>query len=293
MSYNGADLIFPHLGIVIEHLGRSITLPGGFTIAYYGMIIAAGMLVGVWFAGLDYRRKGLSSELISDYAIFAIPLGIIGARIYYVIFEWEYYRGDLLKMINIREGGLAIYGGVITGIIVAIIFTRIKKLNFLCFTDSFVLALLIGQVFGRWGNFFNCEAFGGYTDSLFAMRIKEVLVSNTSMISDELRAHMISDAGFNYIQVHPTFLYESCWNLVTLLVLIWFGRHRQTSHGQVFGTYLITYGIGRFLIEGLRTDSLLLPGTGIAVSQLVSVLLLAAGILIHIYTARHKGSPAD
>lgn len=281
MSYQGADLIFPHLGIVIEHMQNHITLPGGFQIAFYGIIIGIGMLCGLCVSRWDAKRRGQDPDFYLDFALYAIIFSIIGARIYYVVFQWDYYSAHPSHILNIREGGLAIYGGIIAAFLTAFVYTRVKHFPFLKLADTGVLGLITGQCIGRWGNFFNCEAFGGYTDSLLAMRIKESIV-NPNMISDAVRQHMIIDNGISYIQVHPTFFYESMWNLCALLFLIWFGRHKQTWTGQIMTLYLLLYGIGRFFIEGLRTDQLLIPGTSLAVSQCLSAVLavFAAGLLL-------------
>jgi phosphatidylglycerol:prolipoprotein diacylglycerol transferase len=282
MSYNGADLIFPHLGIVIQNMHNHITLPGGFTIAFYGIIIGIGMLLALLVIERDAVRHGCDPGIYYDYFLIAITTGVIGARIYYVIFQWEYYRGDILKIINIRQGGLAIYGGILAALLAAVIFCRVRNYPFFKLSDSAVLGVLTGQILGRWGNFFNCEAFGGYTDSLFAMRIKEAIV-NPSMISDAVREHIILDNGIRYIQVHPTFLYESCWNLAALISLYNYGRKKELGSGNVTIGYFLLYGIGRFLIEGLRTDQLKIPGTVIPVSQALSacIVILMAGLIIY------------
>ena len=285
MSYSGADLIFPHLGIVINKLSRSVELFGGFTIYYYGIIIAIGMLCGIGMAVWDARRRQQDPDFYMDFAIYAIIISVIGARIYYVIFDWDLYKNDLLSIFNLRKGGLAIYGGVIAAFATAFVYSKLKKSPFLMLSDTGVLGLITGQIIGRWGNFFNCEAFGGYTDGLFAMRIKESLV-NPSMISQELMDHRIWDGGVSYIQVHPTFLYESCWNLCSLIFLIWYGKHRQKWQGEVTCLYLMLYGFGRFFIEGLRTDQLLIPGTSLAVSQCLSAVLFIFALSVFIVQRR-------
>ena len=286
MSYHGADLIFPHLGILIRHLPNHITV-FGFRIAFYGIIIGTGMILGLLLAQWDARRRGQDPDIYLDFALYAIIISIIGARIYYVAFQWDYYSAHPDQILNIRGGGLAIYGGIIAAVLTALVYTRIKKLSFFQLADTGVLGLLCGQILGRWGNFFNCEAFGGYTDSLFAMRIREALV-NPSMISPEVAAHRIMDNGVAYIQVHPTFLYESVWNLASLLFLIWFGKHKQKWTGQILALYFLLYGIGRFFIEGLRTDQLLIPGTTLAVSQCLSALLAVLAAAALLYRSRRR-----
>ena len=276
---NGADIRFVHLGIAIEHLKSSISV-FGFRIAFYGIIIGIGMLAGIWIAQSDAKRRGQDPELYLDFALYAIICSIIGARLYYVIFEWDYYKNNLLQIFNLRAGGLAIYGGVIAGAITMIVYTRMKKVSFFSMADTGVLGLVTGQIIGRWGNFFNCEAFGGYTDSLLAMRIRRALVHDNMLNADVLN-HRIVENGVEYIQVHPTFFYESCWNLCLLLFMLWFRRYKKYD-GQMLWIYLLGYGIGRFWIESLRTDQLILFGTGLPVSQALSLVLIlvAAGNLI-------------
>ena len=276
---NGADIRFVHLGITINHLKSSISV-FGFRIAFYGIIIGIGMLAGLWIAQSDAKRRGQDPELYLDFALYAIICSIIGARLYYVIFEWDYYKNNLLQIFNLRAGGLAIYGGVIAGTITMIVYTRMKKVSFFSMADTGVLGLVTGQIIGRWGNFFNCEAFGGYTDSLLAMRIRRALV-NDNMLNADVLSHKIVENGVEYIQVHPTFFYESCWNLCLLLFMLWFRRSKKYD-GQMLWIYLLGYGIGRFWIESLRTDQLILFGTGLPVSQALSLVLIlvAAGNLI-------------
>ena len=283
---NGADLSFVNLGITIGHLENGVTV-FGFRIAFYGIIIGCGMLAGIWLARCDAIRRGQDPELYLDFALYAIIFAIVGARAYYVLFEWDAYKDDLLQVFNLRDGGLAIYGGVIGAVVTLIIFTRIRKQSFFSMADTGVLGLVLGQIIGRWGNFFNCEAFGGYTESLLAMRIKRSLV-NPSMISQELLDHLIVDQGVEYIQVHPTFLYESCWNLCLLIFMLWY-RKRKKFNGEMLFIYLLGYGLGRSWIEGLRTDQLLLFGTGLPVSQCLSVILAAGAACILIWKHRQLG----
>ena len=277
----GYDLRFVHLGITIEHLQNHITI-FGFSIAFYGIIIGIGMLLGITLAARDAERRGIGEDTVYDFALLGIVFGVIGARLYYVFFRWDNYRGNLLEILNLRAGGLAIYGGVIGGILSLMVYCRRKKQNFLNLADSLILGVLVGQILGRWGNFFNAEAFGRYTDSLFAMQLRRDIV-NPIMIDSALLQHLVRVNGVDYIQVHPTFLYESVWNLCLLLFLLWY-RPKKRFTGEMFFLYLGGYGLGRVWIEGLRTDSLLLPGTGIAVSQalagvcvLVALLCILAG----------------
>ncbi len=287
MSFQNYDLYFPNLHIGIEHLVNHISI-FGFPIAFYGMIIGCGMLLGLFVATKEYVRSGYKADDIQDFALWVIVLGIIGARIYYVIFEWDYYSKHLLEIPNIRQGGLAIYGGVLMALFTCIVYTRKKKLDFFPMADAGVLGLILGQAIGRWGNFFNAEAFGGYTDSLLAMRIKESIV-NPAMINENVRSHILLLDGISYIQVHPTFLYESVWNLCVFFFLLWFSK-RKKFKGQVFLLYLGLYGFGRFFIEGLRADSLMLFGTGIAVSQALSLVLVLASVILQIFFLKKNSS---
>lgn len=272
-----ADISFVNLGITIEHLRNSFTI-FGFRIAFYGIIIGIGILAGIYMAQSDARRRGQDPEIYLDFALYGIVFSIMGARLYYVIFAWDTYKDNLLEILNLRGGGLAIYGGVIAAVITLIVFTKVKKLSFFSMADSGCIGLITGQIIGRWGNFFNCEAFGGYTNNLFAMRIKRSLVSE-SMISQDLINHMIVENGIEFIQVHPTFFYESVWNLGVLIFMLWY-RKRKKFDGEMLWIYLLGYGVGRFWIEGLRTDQLILFGTGIPVSQALSMILVLAAVSV-------------
>lgn len=283
----GADIRFPHMGIEIENLGKSISI-GDFSIAYYGIIISLGMLCGYLMAVFQAKRTGQDKEMYLDLALWDIVFAVIGARLYYVIFSWDYYSQNPGEILNIRGGGLAIYGGVIAGVITTFVFSKIRQVPFLRLADTACTGLLVGQIMGRWGNFFNREAFGGYKDSLFAMQIRMSDV-NTSYITDELYNNVVSYNGIDYIQVHPAFLYESVWNICVLAVILVFTKHRKYD-GQLFLIYLLGYSAGRVWIEGLRTDQLVLFGTGIAVSQLLSGILavIAATVLIYKFIKSRK-----
>lgn len=273
------NINFPNLHIFLKDVGKSLDI-GNFSIAYYGIIIAAGMLAGIAIARAEAKRTGQNPEDYLDLAIVAIIFSVIGARIYYVAFSWDMYKDDLGSIFNLRQGGLAIYGGVIAAIITTYIFTKVKKMSFPLVTDTAGLGLLLGQIIGRWGNFFNREAFGGYTNSLLAMQLPLDAV-RTSDVTEELGAHLIEIDGISYIQVHPTFLYESVWNLALLLILLKIRKYKKFD-GEVFLLYLVGYGIGRFWIESLRTDQLLIPGTGIPVSMALALVMVVAatGIIV-------------
>lgn len=272
----GADIAFPNLGIYFTSLPKGISI-GGFTIAFYGILIACGMLGGVFLARWQAKRTGQNPDIYMDYIPYGVIFSIIGARIYYVAFRWDFYKNNLTEIFNIRGGGMAIYGSVIAAVISAVIFCRIKKYKFTLFADTAATGLILGQIIGRFGNFMNREAFGEYTDSIFAMRLKAEQVASSN-ITDTMREHMVTENGISYIQVHPTFLYEALWNLMVLLVMLLYTKKKKRD-GEIFLIYLIGYGIGRAWIEGLRTDQLQFGSTGIAVSQVLSGILAVGGIV--------------
>lgn len=267
---------FPNLNIELDHVIKAISI-GNFDIALYGITIAIGMLAGLGMACWMAKRTNQNTDHYFDLAIYAIILSVLGARIYYVIFQWDYYKNDLLSILNFREGGLAIYGGVIVAIITTFVFCKIKKLNFALVCDTAGLGLLTGQIIGRWGNFFNREVFGEYTNNLFAMQLP-VNAVRQSDISPLIREHIMNIDGVSYIQVHPTFLYESLWNLALLIILILYTKHKKFD-GEVFLLYMVGYGIGRFWIEGIRTDQLKLSFIDYPVSQALAALIVIVGVL--------------
>jgi len=235
----------------------------GFNIAWYGVIIASGLLLGVLLAMHRAKQRGFKSDMILDFLFLAIPLAIVGARLYYVVFEWESYAGDLSKIFAINQGGLAIYGGIIGGIIAAIIFCKVKKVPFFTLVDLVIPSLILGQAIGRWGNFVNQEAFGN-------------IITNPSLQFFPVAVYIEQLGEWH----QATFFYESAWNIVLLCVVLLLSRGK-VKDGALLSTYFIGYGIGRFLIEGLRTDSLYIV-SGIRVSQLLSLLLIAVGIIMQV-----------
>ena len=283
-------LIFPNLGIYLDHVGKSISI-FGFSIAYYGIVIVTGMMIAIWIAQREAKRTGQNPEQYLDLAMIGIAAGILGARIYYVIFAWDYYKDDLLSIFNIRQGGLAIYGGIIGACIAVVIYSRKKKQNFSLLMDTASMSIVFGQIMGRWGNFFNREAFGDYTNNLFAMQLP-VSAVRANEITQKMWDHVVTVNGVEYIQVHPTFLYESLWNVGVLLFLFWF-RKRKKFNGEVFLMYLIGYGLGRIWIEGLRTDQLLLPVVGLPVSQLLSGCLVVGCTILVVWKRKKLSSGGE
>ena len=280
------DIAFPNLGISFEHVGKNIDI-FGFTIAYYGIIIGAAILLGFLIATVEAKRTGQNPEDYMDMGIIGVIAGIVGARLYYVIFSWDMYKDNLLHIFNLREGGLAIYGGVIGAVIAVFALARWKKLSPFLILDTVAMPILNGQMLGRWGNFFNREAFGEYTDGLFAMRLPVDAVRSGD-ITERMREHMEVIGGVEYIQVSPTFLYESVWCAVLLIILILYRKHKKYE-GELFLLYIFGYALGRVWIEGLRTDLLLIPGIGFPISQaLAGCVVIFAGVALVVLRRRFK-----
>ncbi len=284
---------FPNLGIYLEHVGKTFHV-FGIEIAYYGVAVVLGMMLGMGLVLREAKRLGQDTDRYWDMVMIGLVAGVIGARIYYVVFAWEIYRDNLLEIFNIRHGGLAIYGGIIGATIAVYVYSRVRKMKFSIMTDCIAPGLLLGQIIGRWGNFFNREAFGGYTDGIFAMQLPVSAVRENE-ITQTMWDHLVTVNGVDMIQVHPTFLYEGMWNLCVLIVL-WLYRKHKKFNGEVFLLYLVGYGIGRAWIEGLRTDQLLLPVVGVPVSQILSVCLAvaaAAAIVCVRMKMKKKGQTQD
>ena len=286
MHYN---ISFPNLGIYLEHVGKNVSV-FGFEIAYYGIIIGCAILIGFLIATSEAKRTRQNPDDYLDMGIIGVIAGIVGARAFDVIFSWDMYKNDLLDIFNLREGGLAIYGGVIGAVIAVFVLARVKRLSPFQILDTVALAILNGQMLGRWGNFFNREAFGEYTDSLFAMRLPLDAVRSGD-VTDLMREHIERIDGVSYIQVHPTFLYESVWCCVLLILLALYRKHKKYE-GELFLLYIFGYGLGRVWIEGLRTDQLLIPGIGFPVSQAIAgcVVVFAGAALIYL-RKNHKRMP--
>jgi len=280
------SIAFPNLGIFLENVGKSVDV-FGFEIAFYGITIGIGVLAGILMAEHEAKRTGQNPDTYYELASIAVVLSVIGARIYYVIFAWDHYKDNIWSIFNIREGGLAIYGGVLTAIATVFVFAKVKKLSYGQLMDTAGLGLILGQIIGRWGNFFNREAFGEYTNNLFAMRLPLDAVRKSD-VTELMREHMEIIDGIEYIQVHPTYLYESLWNLGVLMFLLYWRKHKKFQ-GEIFFMYLLGYGIGRFWIEGLRTDQLILFGTGLAVSQVLAlVMVVVSSVVIILFRKKNK-----
>lgn len=269
-SMPGATISFPMLGE-----GFSINPSSSFSILglplhWYGLIIAVGFLLAVVYTMRRSPDFGLTEDNIIDMLLFAVPLAVIGARLYYVIFNFSLYRENLSDIFKTWNGGLAIYGAVIGAVLGLLLYGRVKKTSIAPYMDVGALGLLIGQLIGRWGNFINREAFGRETEIFCRMGL--------------------TDAAGNTIYVHPTFLYESLWNLLGFILLHFFSKSKKYRYnGQIFAMYVAWYGFGRMLIEGLRTDSLYLFQTGLRVSQVLGGLtaLLALAYLAYQGSVAH------
>lgn len=284
------DIAFPNLGIYLTDLPKNFTV-FGFTIAFYGIIIAAGMLAGVFLAANVAKKSGQNPDDYWDFFLWGALFSIAGARAYYVIFEWDYYKANPGKIFNLREGGLAIYGAVIAAFATMLIYSKVKKKNFFLMGDTAVPGLALGQCIGRWGNFFNREVFGRYTDNVLAMRLPLDAVRDRD-VTEELRATI--GAGENFVQVHPTFLYESLWNLGVMILCLLYRKHKKFD-GEVVLLYLAGYGLGRAWIEGIRTDQLFIHGTTVPVSQVVAIVCVVAAVAVDIIVriAMSKRSKED
>lgn len=290
------DIRFPGFGITLNNVKDGITL-FGVDIKFYGIVITIGFMVA-YFMSVSYAKKtGQDEELYLDFLLWLVIPAIAGARIYYVIFSWDEYFGKgkgfgdtLLDIINIRNGGLAIYGGIIAGVIVAIIFVKKKKANIWVMADTIAPGLLAAQAIGRFGNFFNREAFGEYTDSIFRMCIpvdyyvnEGSLYSlvNSGVITEKMANNLVEYDAMSWISVHPTFLYEALWNVMILVFILIYRKHKKFD-GELGLIYVWGYGLGRVWIEGLRSDSLMIAGINMKASQLLAAacVLVASIILV-------------
>jgi len=227
----------------------------GIDVMWYGILMATGMLAAVIIALKESKRVGISEDDVINIAIIAIPVGLICARIYYVVFNWDYYAGDIMAMINVRGGGLAIHGGLIGGILAGFLYTKYKKMKFFKTADAVMLGMPLAQAIGRWGNYINGEAHGGTTNLPWGIMV-------------------------DGMKVHPTFLYESIWNLCIFVFLL-LTRKKKKYEGQIIVNYVVLYSLGRFFIEGLRTDSLMFGPLRMA--QVVSLIGIIGGLIAHFY----------
>lgn len=261
---------FPGMGISLTVNPTAFSI-GSFEVYWYGIIIGVGFLLALVFALKNLKRFGIPGDGFIDCVLFGLIFGVIGARLYYVIFKWDYYSQHLNELFSIHNGGLAIYGGVIGGLAAACIVARIKKIPIPAMLDIGVMGFLIGQGLGRWGNFFNQEAFGTPTDLPWRM-----VSENTGGVG-----------------VHPCFLYESIWCLLGFFLLFLFSRKWRKYDGQIFLLYLVWYGAERMIVEGLRTDSLYTPLFNLRVSQILAGVTMIVGIVLLIVFRKRTKKAAD
>lgn len=289
---------FPNLHIHFANLPKTINI-FGLDIALYGIIIAVGMIAGLALGLYIAKKTNQDSDLYIDLAIFGIIFGVLGARIYYVLFSLDYYTNHPTEIIDIRQGGLAIYGGVIAAVITALVISKIKKAKFTLVADTAIYGLILGQIIGRWGNFVNREAYGQVTTLKNPLAMRLYFDNNFSILQvppaikqgmESLFHKPLSQIGF--VQVQPTFLYESLWNLIVLILMLVF-RKKKAFDGEILLWYLFGYGLGRFIIEGFRSDQLLIPGIGFPVSQLLSALLVIAAVVIDVVVRIKKKNATE
>lgn len=289
------ELSFPGLGLRFE-LNRVAVSIFGFSIYWYAVIIVSGFLLAWFYCSRKGPKLGVSGDDLVDLLLFAVPLALIGARLYYIIFYLDLFRDadgklDFLKMLSFRDGGLAIYGAVIVGVLVLFFVCRYKKIPFLAFADLGAFGLLIGQCVGRWGNFMNVEAYGSVTTLPWRM-------CSPKIAAELFGQGLVDAAGYQQVLdgalgVHPTFFYESLWNFAGFFLLVFLSRRLRKFDGQLFFTYLAWYGIGRGVIEGLRTDSLYFMNTPIRVSQVFGFASAAVGVALIAYFLAKKPRPED
>jgi phosphatidylglycerol:prolipoprotein diacylglycerol transferase len=287
------DIWFPNLGIWFENVPRVLFSIFGLDIYMYATCIVVGIIaayyLGIWWV----KKSGQSVEDYTDLLMFGIPLALIGLRVYYLAFNWNTYAGQnfFRVFLNFRDGGLAIFGGIIGSVIAALIMSKRKNIPFPVMADTAAPSFLMGQVIGRFGNFFHREAFGGYTDNLFAMRIRVDQTLGARHITDELSQNIISFQGAEYFQVHPTFIYEAFFNLLLMLALLIY-RPRKRFNGEITLLFFLGYGVIRFFVESLRTDQMKFLNTGLPLNQMMAALfaVVSASLLIagHIKTRRKK-----
>ena len=252
---------FPKLGISME-INRVAFSVFGIDIMWYGVLIGIGIILAVLYGSYAVKNTKLSQDDFLNMLLIALPCSIVGARAYYVIFNWSEYSGDVMSILAIRNGGIAIYGGIIAAALVIIIYCKVKKINFGIPFDLLAVGLPMAQAIGRWGNFINAEAYGGETNLPWGMMV-----------------------GNSPVMVHPTFLYESLWNVISVVLVLTAKRYKKFD-GELFCVYMVWYGVGRFWIEGLRADSLYLGN--FRISQIVSAILVVIGVAGIIYGRIYK-----
>ena len=257
-------------GEIVVTWTRDALIVGNFSVRYYGLLIALGALLGVLLAMKREKKLGLAKDTTIDLALVGVPCALVGARLYYVIFSWDIYKDDLLKIFSLREGGMAIYGGVLAGVLAGWVFSRVRKVSFWSLADLAAPSLALGQAVGRWGNFFNQEAYG-------------YAVSDPALCRFPISVFIEADGRWHL----ATFFYESVWCFgIVVFILLMERGGRLKQRGEAFWWYLFLYGVERAVVEGLRTDSLMLGP--VRVSQALSALLAAGALVALIVRARRR-----
>ena len=277
LDYN--EIVFPKLGIDL-HVNSTAFSIGGLDIQWYGILITLGLVLAMIYAFTQVKKYGLNPDRVLDCIIGGIIGGVVGARAYYVLLNWSDYAGDWKSIFNIRGGGLAIYGGIIGALIGAAIGCKVGKIDFRNLLDLGALGLLIGQGIGRWGNFFNQEAFGTNTDTalfrMWSVKIRDTLAASSA----DLAAKGVTVDP--EVPVHPTFLYESLWCVLGFLILNYIVHKHRSFKGEIFVLYGVWYGVERMVVEGMRTDSLYIGSTSIRVSQVLSAVIAVVALVYFI-----------
>lgn len=279
---------FPGIDLVLPYVPRAFWIFGmEFTI--YGVLIAAGALLGMRLVLLEAGRNQEDPNKYLDMMLISLAASVLGSRLFYVIFSWGLYSENLKGIFDLRNGGYVFYGGLLAAVIAAAVFCRLTDLSFLKMADNVTPGILLGQVIGRWGNFFNRESFGEYTEWITAMQIP-VSAVRSGEVSGTMRDNLLTINGTSYIQVQPVFLYESIWCLILLLVILAI-RRRKRFDGELFMRYLAGYGLGRFFFEWMRTDKLCFPGTKVGISLVISAalfLIFAPSVIVQRVMAKKR-----
>lgn len=259
---------------MIGQINRTAFELFGLQIYWYAIIIVSGIAIALWLANREALRVGLKEDDMTNFILWALPIAIIGARLYYILFDLEPYLADPIQIFNTRSGGLAIYGGLIAAAIVLIVYTRHHFIDPWLFLDVVAPSVMLAQAMGRWGNFTNHEAYGGETTRQFleGLHLPQFIINN-----------MYIDGAFR----QPTFFYESMWSLLGFILILIVRKKLSVKRGELFLSYVIWYSFGRFFIEGMRTDSLYAFG-GIRVSQVLSLILFAGGLFLFYYRRKRR-----
>ena len=281
---------------VFDPLNNTISI-GPLTIYYYALFILTGVLVALGLGLREGERLGIKKDYILDGIIIILPLAIIGTRLWYVIFQWDQFSGDLGRIFRLNEGGLAIHGGFMVAVISTYVYTKIRKIDLFKAVDLLAPGFLIAQALGRWGNFFNQEAhgfvIGQSTNGVpnLSLDQQRAFLSDTLRLPDFITNNMYlrGPEGLNYY--HPTFLYESLWNLLGFVLILVLRRTKFMRSGDMLAVYLIWYSVGRFAIEAMRTDALIIGNTGLRIAQVLSVLMILAGVFWLVFTRKLNPRP--